>query len=33
LGKHGAQVKFPRVLKDDKYDQWRAFLVGLGYYS
>ncbi len=33
LGKQGAQVKFPRVLKDDKYDTWKAFLQDMGYSS
>jgi hypothetical protein len=26
-GKIGAQTKFPRVLKNEKYDDWKSFVA------
>ena len=31
LGKQGAQVKFPRVLKGNQYDNWKSFLTLNGF--
>ena len=31
IGKQGAQVKFPRVLKDNKIEEWKAFLGENGF--
>ena len=31
IGKQGAQVKFPRVLKDNKAEEWKNFLVENGF--